>query len=68
MSKKDDAGFKLTGVIKRSDFAFAPQAGSAMLSDEVTIMLMENLPRQIIKAKNMRRTTASLAVLHYYFI
>lgn len=37
MSKKDDAGFKLTGVIKRSDFAFAPQAGSTMLSDEVTI-------------------------------
>ncbi len=37
MSKKDDAGFKLTGVIKRSDFNFAPQAGSTMLSDEVTI-------------------------------
>lgn len=37
MSKKDDAGFKLTGVIKRSDFKFAPQAGTAMLSDEVTI-------------------------------
>jgi polyisoprenoid-binding protein YceI len=37
MSKKDDAGFKLTGVIKRSDFGFAPQAGSTMLSDEVTI-------------------------------
>ena len=37
MSKKDDAGFKLTGEIKRSDFNFAPQAGSTMLSDEVTI-------------------------------
>jgi polyisoprenoid-binding protein YceI len=37
MSKKDDAGFKLTGVIKRSDFNFAPQAASAMLSNEVTI-------------------------------
>ena len=37
MSKKDDAGFKVTGVIKRSDFSFAPQAGSAMLSDEVTV-------------------------------
>jgi polyisoprenoid-binding protein YceI len=37
MSKKDDAGFKLTGVIKRTDFNFAPAAGSAMLSDEVTI-------------------------------
>jgi len=37
MSKKDDAGFKLTGVIKRSDFAFASQAGTTMLSDEITI-------------------------------
>ena len=37
MSKKADAGFKLTGVITRSDFNFAPQAGSAMLSDEITI-------------------------------
>ena len=37
MSKKDDAGFKLTGVIKRADFGFAPGAGSTMLSDEVTI-------------------------------
>ena len=37
MSKKEDSGFKLTGVIKRSDFKLAPQAGSAMLSDEVTI-------------------------------
>ncbi|MDB5138587.1 MAG: hypothetical protein JWR12_503 [Mucilaginibacter sp.] len=37
MSKKDDAGFKLTGVIKRSDFNFAPQAGNSMLSDEIII-------------------------------
>jgi polyisoprenoid-binding protein YceI len=37
MSKKDDAGFKLSGVIKRSDFNFAPQAGTSMLSDEITI-------------------------------
>jgi polyisoprenoid-binding protein YceI len=37
MSKKDDAGFKVTGVIKRSDFGFAPQAPNAMLSDEVII-------------------------------
>ena len=37
MSKKDDAGFKLTGIMKRSDFNFAPQAGSTMLSDEITI-------------------------------
>lgn len=37
MSKKEDAGFKLTGVIKRSNFGFASQAGTTMLSDEVTI-------------------------------
>jgi polyisoprenoid-binding protein YceI len=37
MTKKDDAGFKVSGMIKRSDFGFAPQVGSAMLSDEVTI-------------------------------
>ncbi|MDB4904746.1 MAG: hypothetical protein JWQ63_4027 [Mucilaginibacter sp.] len=37
MSKKDDAGFKLTGVIKRSDFNFASQAGTSMLSDEIII-------------------------------
>ena len=37
MSKKDDAGFKLTGTIKRSDFNLAPQAGNSMLSDKVTI-------------------------------
>jgi polyisoprenoid-binding protein YceI len=37
MSKKDDAGFKLTGVIKRSDFGFVPAAPSSMLSDEVII-------------------------------
>jgi len=37
MSKKDDAGFKLTGTIKRSDFGFASQAGTTMLSDDITI-------------------------------
>ena len=37
MSKADDAGFKLTGVIKRSDFGFGSKFGSPMLSDEVTI-------------------------------
>ena len=37
MSKKDDAGFKLTGTIKRTDFGLAPQAPNAMLSDDVTI-------------------------------
>lgn len=37
MSKADDAGFKLTGTIKRSDFNFGSKFGSAMLSDEVTI-------------------------------
>jgi polyisoprenoid-binding protein YceI len=37
MSKKDDAGFKLTGIVKRADFGIAPNAPNAMLSDEVTI-------------------------------
>jgi polyisoprenoid-binding protein YceI len=37
MSKADDAGFQLTGTIKRSDFNFGSKFGSAMLSDEVTI-------------------------------
>jgi len=37
MSKKDDAGFKLTGMIKRSDFDFASKTPTAILSDEITI-------------------------------
>jgi polyisoprenoid-binding protein YceI len=37
MSKADDAGFQLTGTIKRSDFAFGSKFPSAMLSDEITI-------------------------------
>ncbi len=37
MSKADDAGFKLSGTIKRSDFNFGSKFGSPMLSDEVTI-------------------------------
>jgi polyisoprenoid-binding protein YceI len=31
------AGFKVTGTIKRSDFAFGSKFGSPMLSDEVTL-------------------------------
>ena len=37
MSKKDDAGFKLTGTIKRSDFNLGAKYPSAMISDEVNI-------------------------------
>ena len=37
MSKKDDAGFKLTGTINRVDFGIAPNAPNAMLSTDVTI-------------------------------
>ncbi|KAA2241477.1 polyisoprenoid-binding protein [Chitinophaga agrisoli] len=37
MSKKPTAGFKVTGTIKRSDFAFGSKFPSGMLSDEVTI-------------------------------
>lgn len=34
---KPDAGFQVTGTLKRSDFAFGSKFGSAMLSDEVEI-------------------------------
>lgn len=37
MSKAEDAGFQLTGIIKRSDFGFGSKFGAPMLSDEVTI-------------------------------
>jgi polyisoprenoid-binding protein YceI len=36
MSKAPDAGFTVTGTIKRSDFKFGSKYGSPMLSDEVT--------------------------------
>jgi len=36
MSKALDAGFQVTGTIKRSDFSFGSKFGSPMLSDEVT--------------------------------
>lgn len=37
MTKKDDAGFKLTGTINRTDFNIGSKYPSAMISDEVTI-------------------------------
>src|SRR5687768_5308699 len=37
MSKKDLAGFKVTGTIKRSDFGIATSTPAAMLGDEVNI-------------------------------
>jgi polyisoprenoid-binding protein YceI len=37
MSKAEDAGFKVTGVIKRSDFNFGAGFGASTLSDEVTV-------------------------------
>jgi polyisoprenoid-binding protein YceI len=37
MTKKDDAGFKLTGTINRTDFGIAPNAPNAMLSTDVII-------------------------------
>ena len=37
MSKKKDAGFKLTGTLKRSDFNIASKTPSAIVSDEVEI-------------------------------
>ena len=37
MSKADDAGFQVTGVIKRADFGFGAGFGASTLSDEVTV-------------------------------
>ena len=37
MSKKPDAGFKITGAISRKDFNFGSKYGSPMLSDDVTL-------------------------------
>jgi polyisoprenoid-binding protein YceI len=37
MSKANDAGFQITGEIKRSDFGLGPKFTSPMLSDEVEI-------------------------------
>ncbi len=34
---KSDAGFQVTGVIKRSDFGFGSKFGNAMLSDDVAV-------------------------------
>lgn len=38
MSKKEIAGFKITGKIKRTDFGLSPSTPSSMLSDEVEII------------------------------
>ena len=37
MSKKPDAGFKLTGTLKRSDFNIGSGTSSAIVSDEIEI-------------------------------
>ena len=37
MNKKKDAGFKLTGTVKRSDFNIGTKTSSAIVSDEVEI-------------------------------
>ncbi|TSD67501.1 YceI family protein [Inquilinus sp. KBS0705] len=37
MMKVPDAGFKVTGTIKRTDFGFGSKYGSPMLSDEVEL-------------------------------
>jgi polyisoprenoid-binding protein YceI len=44
--KKDVAGFKVTGVIKRSDFGISTTTPTTMLSDEV------NLDANVVFAKN----------------
>jgi polyisoprenoid-binding protein YceI len=37
MSKAPDAGFKLTGTLKRSDFGIAPSYPAAMIGDDIEI-------------------------------
>lgn len=37
MSKKEVAGLKVSGTIKRSDFGIGAKFGAAMLSDEITL-------------------------------
>ncbi|MFC5411452.1 YceI family protein [Larkinella bovis] len=37
MNKKDIAGFKITGELKRSDFNIGPGMSTAVVSDEVTL-------------------------------
>jgi polyisoprenoid-binding protein YceI len=37
-SKKTIAGFKITGTLKRSDFGLGSSMGSAMISDEVSLI------------------------------
>ncbi len=37
MSKANDAGFQLTGIVKRTDFNLAASYPDAMISDEITI-------------------------------
>ncbi len=37
MSKKQDAGFKLTGTLKRTDFSIGSKTPSAIVSDEVEV-------------------------------
>jgi polyisoprenoid-binding protein YceI len=37
MSKGNDAGFQLTGIVKRTDFNLAASYPDAMISDEITI-------------------------------
>lgn len=38
MNKKETVGFKVTGVVKRSDFALGPKFAEALLGNEVNIV------------------------------
>ena len=38
MSKKNAAGFKITGTVKRSDFDISPKTPNAILGDEIEII------------------------------
>lgn len=45
-SKQVVAGFKISGIIKRSDFSIGTSMASNMLSDEVTIVVNAEFIKQ----------------------
>lgn len=45
MSKKNTAGFKITGTIKRTDFGVGSKFGNAMLSEDVTLVANTELTK-----------------------
>jgi polyisoprenoid-binding protein YceI len=46
MSKKDIAGFKISGSLKRSDFGIGAKMGPTVLSDEITLVANAEFGKQ----------------------